>query len=141
MKTKILLIFVLFTISLFGQVRIEDDTLYIRALDEDKSLHCEIICIDTGGWGISFIEIDEQIIRIKADNFEYYFKAIEMGDDYGFWVSTTASLDSYTQKKMLKDIINSPYILVSTVKKTYAFNFNKYKKELENNAFYKKIMQ
>ena len=42
---------------------------------------------------------------------------------------------------MLKDIINSPYILVSTVKKTYAFNFNKYKKELENNAFCKKIMQ
>ena len=142
MKTKIILIFILFVLPLFSQVEIEDDTLYIRTSeDKDKNLHCEITCMDTGGWGIYFIEIDEQIISIKTDNFRYYFKAIETGNDNGFWVSTTVSLDKDTQKKMLKDIINSPYILISTGKKAYSFNFNKYKKELENNAFYKKIMQ
>lgn len=56
-------------------------------------------------------------------------------------MSTTISLDNNTQKKYLKDIINSEYVVIATYEKVYAFNFNKYKKELENNAFYKKIMQ
>lgn len=44
MKTKILLIFVLFTISLFGQVEIEDDALFVRVPEyKNKNLHCEIV--------------------------------------------------------------------------------------------------
>lgn len=143
MKQEIFLIFVLFTISLFGQVEIEDDTLYVRTSeDKDKNLHCEILIDETGGWGIYFIEGNEQINIIQTDNFKIYFNAIDVRKlNDGSFMSTTISLDNNTQKKYLKDIINSKYVVIATYEKVYAFNFNKYKKELENNAFYKKIMQ
>lgn len=144
MKTKIILIFFLFTLSLFGQISmIDENTLCIETSEENnKNLHCQIILIETGGWGIWFIELNEQIHIITTDNIKYYFKSIEIGkDDNGFWMSTTASLDNEAQKKLLKDVINSEYIIISTEKKSYSFNFKKYKRELENNAFYKKIMQ
>ncbi|TXJ28598.1 hypothetical protein [Brachyspira aalborgi] len=142
MKTKILLIFVLFTISLFGQVEIEDDALFVRVPEyKNKNLHCEIVIMKTGGWGIYFIEIDKRIDTITTDNYKYDFKAFEVNNDNGFWMSTIVSLDKDTQKKMLKDIINSEYVIITTEKKVYGYYFSKYKKELENNAFYKNIMQ
>lgn len=134
---KIIIIFLLFTLSLFSQVRIEDDTLYIRASEnENKNLHCEIVAMEDGTWGIFFIEIDEPIYILQTDNFKYYFKAIEI-TEIG---ATTVSLDAETQKKLLKDVINSEYIIVRTETKSYIFYFNRYKKELENNTFYKKLI-
>lgn len=144
MRTKIFLIFVLFAISLFGQVSmIDENTLCIEVAEENnKNLHCIIILIETGTWAIYFRELNEPIHLIETDNFKYYFKSIEIDkDDNGFWASTTASLVNDSQKKLFKDIINSKHIIVSTENKSYSFNFNKYKRELENNAFYKKTMQ
>ncbi|TXJ31143.1 hypothetical protein [Brachyspira aalborgi] len=142
MKTKIILIFILFVLSLFSQVEIEDDALFVRVPEyKNKNLHCEIVIMKTGGWAIYFIETDEKINIITTDNYRYNFKSSEVNNDNGFWMSTTISLDNDTQKKILKDIINSEYVIITTEKKVYGFYFSKYKKELENNAFYKKIMQ
>ena len=143
MKQKILLIFVLFVLPLFSQVEIEDDAIYVRTSeDENKNLHCEILIDETGGWAIYFIEGNEQINIIKTDNFRYYFNAVDVRKlNDGSFISTTVSLDNNIAKKYLKDIINSQYVIITTYKSVYTFNFSKYKKELENNAFYKKIMQ
>lgn len=103
MKTKIILIFILFVLSLFSQVEIEDDALFVRVPEyKNKNLHCEIGIMKTGGWAIYFIETDEKINIITTDNYRYNFKSSEVNNDNGFWMSTTISLDNDTQKKYLK---------------------------------------
>lgn len=156
MKTKILLIFVLFTISLFGQFKAEKNGFTITApdmLDEKKIMTVKAI----NNTLIIYINSEEKPTWLRFGDYSihikngYYEGLLANGEIYSPKYITKLVFreknlyyillsDKIFVKKFLQAIIQGRHISID-VGEMYIFEFDKYILNIIESDFYKEIMQ
>ena len=156
MKTKILLIFVLFTISLFGQFKAEKNGFTITTpeiLDEKKimtvkAINNTLIIYTNSEEKPTWLKFGDYSIRIKdgyyeglmADGEAYtpkYITKLVFREKNLYYILLS---DKFFVKKFLQAIIQGDNIAIK-VEDMRIFDFDKYVLNIIESDFYKEIMQ
>lgn len=148
MKTKILLIFVLFTISLFGQFEekgnnfsVGVDEEYSEYFKERQDIHCQIFTFDyeqiKGFRIIISFTLPEKPKYFNIGNFSSYFSDdLTTQDKYHTSIKQPEHL-AY----IFRQIVEGEQISIKTDKAIYFFDFSKYKNDIEKSKFYKRLIE
>lgn len=157
MKTKILLIFVLFTISLFGQFKEERNGFTIKTTDYYKKMTCTIKAVNNTL--IIYIDSKEEPTSISFGNYNIFIK-----NSYLDFFMEMEEVESYRPKNLTKLVFkekNLYYILLSqkyfvegflqaivkgrdifiSAGEMYMFEFDEYVLNIIESDFYKEVMQ
>lgn len=156
MKTKILLIFVLFTISLFGQFKAEKNGFTITAPDmldgkknmTVKAINNTLIIYINSEEKPTWLSFGDYSITIKNGYTEFYAENAEI-----YRLKTITKLvfreknlyyiilsNKFFVKNFLQAIIQGRHISID-VGEMYIFEFDKYILNIIESDFYKEIMQ
>lgn len=143
MKTKILLIFVLFTISLFGQFEDNGDGFIVgveekyKELKERQEVSCRIFAFDNNPRLLITFIAPELPSSFNIGNTIFYFPETEKKDGiYHGLITQHADITT-----ILKSIVEGKYIFLNSENIAYIFDFSEYKNDIIKSKFYKKIMQ
>ena len=145
MIKKILLIFVLFTISLFGQFIKHGDSFSVgveekfsKDLEERQGVSCRIFTFDNEPVRIvvSFIAPEKpRAFSIENTIFHFSEDLTKNGTYYG----VIYGMEDITF--ILKSIVNGKYIYLTSEKITYIFDFSEYKNDIAKSKFYQKLIE
>lgn len=145
MIKKIILIFVLFTISLFGQfIKHENgfsvgvDEKYSEYFEERQGVSCRIFTFDNAPVRIvvSFIVPEKSDFYSVGDTIFYFSEDLSKK---GIYYGVVYKMEDITF--ILKSIVNGEVIYLTSETTPYMFDFSKYKNDIKKSDFYKKIMQ
>lgn len=153
---KIILIFVLFTISLFGQFKAEKNGFTITApsLNDEKkimtvkAINNTLIIYNNSEKEHAWISFGDYDIMIKNGYVEFYAEEgeiyhpktiikLEFREKNLYYIILS---DKFFVKKFIQAIIEGHYILIKAGE-VYGFDFNKYILNIIESDFYKEIMQ
>ncbi len=158
MKTKILLIFVLFTISLFGQFKANKDGFSIKMeSEEDKNVICDFVLYYNKGENFYYISIGINLVETNKPT-KIYFSTFNGNLSIPYENNIKAGTSTFYTKEekqhridFLLDEIEKQilYLLASkhacfiqiyTKDTFYNFDFTKYNDKMKKNKKYNEVM-
>ena len=158
MKTKILLIFVLFTISLFGQFKANKDGFSIKMeSEEDKNVICDFVLYYNKGENFYYISIGINLVETNKAT-KIYFSTFNGNLSIPYENNIKAGTSTFYTKEekqhridFLLDEIEKQilYLLASkhacfiqiyTKDTFYNFDFTKYNDKMKKNKKYDEVM-
>ena len=148
MKTKILLIFVLFTISLFGQFEekgnnfsVGVDEEYSEHFKERQDIHCQIFTFDyeqiKGFRIIISLTLPEKPNAFRIGSFISYFPDdLNIQEKYHVYINQPEH-SAY----IFRQICEGKQIDITTDKAIYFFDFSEYANDIAKSKFYKRLIE
>ncbi len=148
MKQKILLIFVLFTISLYSQFEekgnnfsVGVDEIYSGYLKERQGIHCKIFTFDYERIKdfriiISFTLPEKPKYFYTGYLTSYFSDDLNIQDKYHVYINQPEDL-AY----IFRQIIEGKLITIKTDKEVYYFDFSKYTNDIAKSKFYQKLIE
>lgn len=148
MKQKILILFLIFAVSLFGQFEekgnnfsVGVDEEYSEYFKERQGIHCQIFTFDYEQIKdfriiISFT-LPEKPKYFNIGNFSSYFSDdLTIQENYHVYIKQPEHL-AY----IFRQIVEGKLIAIKTDKGFYFFDFSKYTNDIVKSKFYQKLIE